>query len=172
MKVESSCHTQAWEGCWDGGEEVGNGEMLQQRSKDLFGFLIASLANVGISDQMCASVSAGPLTHQRMESAVIQPLFHLAQSHLFTLTPILPQPPALLCTTPHAPPPPPTQVGHAPALEIPMLGKFHSTKQGWEEEGEMEGRKTSNSSKMLVWTSAVQVKSFLLRPSAQVLSRR
>lgn len=71
-----------------------------------------------------------------------------------------------------APQPSPTEVEHAPALEIPTLGKFHSTKEGWEEEGEMEGRKISSSSTVLVWTSAAQVKSVLLRHSALVLSRR
>lgn len=57
MEVEYRCHRQAQEGCWDGGEEEGNGEMLTAKGQGFVWLLTASLPGADISDQSCANVS-------------------------------------------------------------------------------------------------------------------
>lgn len=47
---------QVQERCWEGGKEDGNGEVLTAKVRGFVWLLIASVLDVDISDQRCASV--------------------------------------------------------------------------------------------------------------------
>lgn len=54
------CNRQALKQCQEGGEEDGSSEMLTAKVQGFVWLLIASLPDVQISDQRCASVLGGP----------------------------------------------------------------------------------------------------------------
>lgn len=151
------CTRQALKQCWEGGEEGGSGEMLTVKVQ---GFVWLLTACPDIRPEMCQSVSwsLNPSGNGVCRDSIPGPPCPDSPSHP---PPTLSQLPVLLCTTMHSKSsttlPCTSGTFLCPRRSLCLEGV--TLPREWEEVGEEEGRRKNYSSKMVVWTSTVQVKS-------------